>query len=63
MNQLIIESIALVVVGIVGIVDSLLNFRKYNKSENHITRVNNIVQPIFSVFAIIFGLYIYIYYV
>ena len=62
MIQLIIESIASILIGTYGIFDSIKNFKKYSNSENPITRVNNVLQPIFSLFLILLGVYLLVFY-
>lgn len=58
MVQMVIEAAASIIVGIFGVTDSILNFNKYSKSENLITRLNNILQPIFSILLVLLGIYI-----
>ena len=50
MSQLIIESTISIVIGLYCMIDSIKSFKKYSNSENPITRVNNVLQPIFSLF-------------
>jgi hypothetical protein len=62
MSQLIIESTISIVIGLYGMIDSIKSFKKYSNSENPITRVNNVLQPIFSLFFILLGVYLLVFY-
>lgn len=62
MSQLIIESTISIVIGLYGMIDSIKSFKKYSNSENPITRVNNVLQPIFSLFLILLGVYLLVFY-
>ena len=62
MSQLIIESTISIVIGLYCMIDSIKSFKKYSNSENPITRVNNVLQPIFSLFLILLGVYLLVFY-